>query len=87
MKNAGSKRQVLPSTAGMSPRQIKAELILRDVSIKEIAIAAGVTSGAVTQTIHQYNGKRFKGYRIREIIAQALGRTVEEIWPDQQEAI
>lgn len=89
MSKAGSEsRATQPSTKhiGMSPREIKAELILRGVSVQEIAKAAGVTQPAVTQTIYQYKGNSFKGYRIREYIAQALGRSVDEIWPDQREA-
>ncbi|HWP96444.1 MAG TPA: helix-turn-helix domain-containing protein [Syntrophomonadaceae bacterium] len=72
---------------GMSPREIKAELILRGISVKEIAETAGVTSPAVTQTINHQKGSSFKGYRIREVIAKALGKPVNDIWPDQQKAI
>lgn len=72
---------------GMTPREIRAELMLRGVTVKQIAAEAGVTSGAVTQTISQYNGNSFKGYRIRGFIARALGRTVNEIWPDHREVV
>ncbi len=66
---------------GMTSRQIKAELILRGVTIREIADAAGVTGSAITQIINQCPSSRYKGYRIRRYIAQALGRSEEEIWP------
>lgn len=67
---------------GMTPREIRAEMVLKNITIKQIADKAGVTSGAVTQTIYQYEGYSFKGYRIRELIAEALGKAVMEIWPE-----
>ncbi len=84
MNIAGSAVQAVKANEhkGMTPREIKAELILRGISIKEIAALAGVTSGAVTQTIYQYNYISYRGHRIRKFIALALNRQVEEIWPD-----
>lgn len=67
---------------GMSPREIRAELYLRGITIKQIAKLAGVTSGAVTQTIHQYSYISFKGRRIRPYIALALNKKESDIWPD-----
>jgi len=65
---------------GMTPREIRAEMVLRGVKLKDIAEKAGVTVGAVHQVI--YNIGRVKGYRIRPYIAKAIGKTVDEIWPD-----
>lgn len=69
------------TTAGMTPRQIKAELVLRGIPITEIADQAGVTVSAVTQTINRYPGSRYKGLRVRQYIAQALEKEVGDIWP------
>lgn len=66
---------------GMTAREIRATLVLRGITIKDIADQAGVTGSAVTQTINQYPYNRFKGYRIRQYIAQALGKSIEDIWP------
>jgi lambda repressor-like predicted transcriptional regulator len=84
MSNAGSMFQAAEAIVqkGMTPKEIKAALILRGVSIKEIAETAGVTSGAVSQTIYQYRRNGYRGLRIRKFIALALNRRVDEIWPD-----
>jgi predicted transcriptional regulator len=66
----------------MTPREIRAELYLRGVTIGEIAKLAGVTRSAVSQTIRQYSYSRFKGRRIRPFIALALNRKESDIWPD-----
>jgi lambda repressor-like predicted transcriptional regulator len=65
----------------MTALEIKAELMLRGITLQAIADQANVTRGAVTQVIHQYPKCRYKGLRIRGYIAQALGRDVEDIWP------
>lgn len=67
---------------GMNPLEIKAELILRGVSLSAIAEEAGVSISAVTQIIKQYPGSRYKGIRIRKHIAKALERNVTDIWPE-----
>lgn len=66
---------------GMTPNEIKAELVLHGVKMVDIAKKAGVTSGAVHQTINR-NGGNYKGYRIRKYIAEAIGKPVEMIWPE-----
>ena len=65
---------------GMAPREIRAELILRGITIKEIAKQAGVTHSAVSQTIAQYG--KYKGYRLRPYVARAIGKNESELWPD-----
>lgn len=71
---------------GMTPREIKAELILRGVTLTEIARVAGVTRAAVSQAIYQYSYLRGKGRRIRPYIALALGKKESDIWPDDDSA-
>lgn len=65
---------------GMTPREIRAEMILRGVKLKDIAEDAGVSAGFVHQVI--YSVGRNKGYRLRPYIAKAIGKTPEEIWPN-----
>lgn len=50
-----------------------------DGGVKELAKKLGVTSPTVSQVIH---GKR-PNARIRRAIAEAVGRPVDELWPDQ----
>lgn len=83
MRNTGALAK--SSTAchkGMTSREIKAELILRGISVSEIATAAGVTTSAVSQIINQCPSSRYKGYRIRKYIAQALNRSIQSVWPE-----
>lgn len=65
---------------GMTPREIRAEMYRLGVKLKDIADEAGVTESRVCQVILSIG--RNKGYRIRPYIAKAIGKTVEEIWPD-----
>lgn len=87
MSNADFHKAADLQQRGMTPREIRAELMLRGITIKQIAAEAGVTSGAVTQAISQYEGSSYKGYRIREYIARALGRNVNEIWPEHRKVV
>ena len=67
-------------SAGMSPNEIKAELVRRGIKIKDIARQAGVSGEAVTMAI---SGKyAYRGRRIRPFIARAIGRAEVEIWPE-----
>ena len=66
---------------GMTSREIKAAMILKDISIKDIAAQAGVSTSAVAQTITSYPTSRYIGLRVRPYIASALDRKVEDIWP------
>lgn len=74
--------KITETKAGMTPLEIKAELILKGISISDVAADAGVSVSAVTQTIKQYPGNRYKGKRIRHHIALALDRPIKEIWPE-----
>lgn len=64
---------------GMTPREIRAEMVLRGVKMVDIAREAGVTPGMIHQVV--YSIGRNKGFRVRPFIAEAIGKTVEEIWP------
>ena len=65
---------------GMTPREIRSELVRLGIQVGEIAKQAGVTSSAVSQVIVQYGN--YRGYRIRPYIAKAIGKSESEIWPD-----
>ncbi|HAP93860.1 MAG TPA: transcriptional regulator [Desulfotomaculum sp.] len=68
---------------GMTHNEIKAELVLRGIKIKDIARQAGVSGEAVSMAIA---GKyAYQGRRIRPYIARAIGRTESEIWPPPAE--
>jgi lambda repressor-like predicted transcriptional regulator len=81
MSNTGALAINTDIHRGMTSREIKAELILRGISIKDIADQAGVTGSAITQIINQCPSTRYKGYRLRIYIAKALERKEEDIWP------
>lgn len=70
----------MDKTKGMTPREIRAEMVLHGVKMVDIARAAGVTPGMIHQVV--YSIGRNKGFRVRPYIAKAIGKTVEEIWPD-----
>lgn len=65
---------------GMTPKEIRAEMVLRGIKLGDIAKEAGVSQGYVHQVI--YSVGRNKGYRIRPYIARAIGKTVDEVWPE-----
>lgn len=67
---------------GMTAREIKAALILHGIKLKDIGARAGVSGEAVSLVISG-KGRRYKGYRVRTIIAEALGVPVEDIWPGE----
>jgi len=69
---------------GMTPREIRAAMVLCGVKITDIAAEAGVTPAYVHHTI---NGTgRNKGYRVRPYIARAIGKKEEEIWPGSKKS-
>lgn len=65
---------------GMTPREIRAEMVLRGIKLKDVAEEAGVTPGFVHQVI--YGVRRSKGYRVRPFLAKAINKKVEDVWPD-----
>ncbi len=66
---------------GMSPNEIRAELLRRGVRLADVAVRAGVSKEAVSQAV---NGtKKYKGLkRVRPVIAEIIGLPVSHIWPD-----
>ncbi|ACV65007.1 putative transcriptional regulator, Nlp [Desulfofarcimen acetoxidans DSM 771] len=65
---------------GLTPREIRALMVLKGIKIVDIAKEAGVTPAYVHHAINSTG--RNRGYRIRPYIAEAIGKTVKEIWPD-----
>jgi lambda repressor-like predicted transcriptional regulator len=62
-----------------TPLDIRAELVRRGITNAEIGRRAGnVSRQSVTQAIYGQT----KSSRIRQAIAEAIGRSVHEIWPD-----
>lgn len=66
---------------GWPPSLIRAEMAARKITLADIAREAGVSHVAVYQCIHRTH-PRYKGRRIRAIIARRLGEPVQAIWPD-----
>ena len=66
----------------MKPNEIKAALILAEVSQASIAKKLGVSRAAIFYVI---NGDR-PSPRIRAAIAEAISQPVSEVFPDNQEA-
>lgn len=63
----------------MKPNEIRAALLLRDIRPIEIARKLKVGRSAVCNVITGYGKSR----RIQEAIAEMIGKTVEEIWPEK----
>ena len=67
----------------MTPLEIKIELLKAGISIRQLARQEGVSHTAMSYTIHSIN----RGLRLREAVARALGKRVEEIWPPEAKTI
>jgi lambda repressor-like predicted transcriptional regulator len=67
----------------MTPLEIKIELLKAGISIRQLARQEGVSHTAISYTIHGVN----KGLRLREAVARALGKRLEEIWPPEAKTI
>jgi lambda repressor-like predicted transcriptional regulator len=68
--------------AGWTGWEIRAELLRRGITVADVARIAGVSRPCVSLVIHRHI-PRYKGRRIRRIIAAILDRDVREIWPDE----
>jgi transcriptional regulator with XRE-family HTH domain len=66
----------------MKPKEIKAALILREVSQSEIARRLGIREQSVSGVI---SGKT-KSARVMREVARVLGKPVREIWPGAETA-
>jgi lambda repressor-like predicted transcriptional regulator len=64
----------------MTPDEIRIELIRVKTTMAKIARAAKVTRNFVWQVVH---GRR-RTRRIREAIAQAVGKPIRELWPEEK---
>jgi len=62
----------------MTPIQIRAEMMLNNITVTAIARKLGVKQPTVSQVIY---GVR-PTLRIREAVATAIKKTVDEIWPE-----
>ena len=62
----------------MKPNEIRAALLMKGIRLVDIANKLKVSRSAVSSII---SGK-YKSARIQEEIAGAIGKSVEEIWPD-----
>lgn len=62
----------------MSSRQIKALIVLNGTSLTEIARTTGVSRQWVSMVV---NGHK-KSKRVRKAIAVAVGKSVDELWPN-----
>lgn len=60
--------------------RIKAEVRIRGSSLTQIARSLCITPSAVSATI-RYRNRRSR--RVEEAVAEVLGRTPAEIWPDR----
>lgn len=58
-------------------QKIKIELIKKNLSGAEIGRRAGVCRDSISKTIKG----EIKSHRLRKAIAEAIGVTVEELWP------
>lgn len=63
-------------------RRIKARMVVRGVTTVDIAREAGVSRTWVSLVLHGH--KRSK--KVERAIAQAVGKPVEELWPNNNRA-
>jgi lambda repressor-like predicted transcriptional regulator len=66
------------------PERIKAELRMRDVSLKEMAAQLNVTPSVVSTAI-RYRNRRNR--RVEQAVAARLKRSPAQIWPDRYPSI
>lgn len=62
----------------MSNLEIKSLLVLKGTSITEIARTAGVSREWVSLVVNGHKNSK----RIRKAIAAAVGKSVEDLWPN-----
>ena len=67
----------------MTPLEIKIELLKAGISIRRLARQEGVSHTAISYTIHGIN----KGRKLRKVVAEAIGKSVGDIWPSQSKII
>jgi predicted transcriptional regulator len=62
----------------MKPNEIRAELVLRKITLVSIAKKLGIAVPSVSQVLVR---KRTTAY-VREAIAEAINKPVSEVFPD-----
>ncbi len=65
----------------MEPREIKALMMLNNITNASIAKKGKVTRTWVSLVLNN----RRRSSRIRKLIAKAVGKPVHELWPPQKE--
>ena len=70
----------------MKPRQIYGLLMVSEVTAQEIADDLGVSLALVQRVINGTRGTGFTARHVRAHIAKVLGKTVDELWPEEQAA-
>lgn len=65
----------------MKASDIRAELVRRNITVTSIAKKTGVSTPAVSQVIYSVRGT----HRIRQAIAEAIGRPVSEVFPENNQ--
>ena len=63
----------------MTPQEIRIEILRANTTMAKIARAAKVSRGFVWQVVYGLRRTR----RIREAIAQAVGKPIQELWPEE----
>ena len=61
----------------MKPNEILAALMLKGIRLVDIARRLNVSRGTVSNIIH----RRTQSRRIQAAIAEAIGKNVDEVWP------
>ena len=64
---------------GMTPTQIKIELLKKNVSQRDIAKALGVADATVNKIIYRQGESK----RVKEAISKIIGKPVNKIWPSR----
>jgi len=63
----------------MTPTQIRAEMMLNNITVTAIAAGLGVKQPAVSQVIYRVRPNT----KIRAAIAAAIGKPYDEVWLDK----
>ena len=66
----------------MTPMEIKIEMLKKGISQRKLAQKIGITQSAIYLTVYGFN----KGKRTRKAIANAIDKSITEIWPSESKA-
>lgn len=74
----------ITKTGKQKKRYVSALLVLHDINQSELARQIGVSQALMNSVVTgSRRGVKKKGRLVREAVAQALGVTVEALWPDK----